>query len=146
MGSPVAPTMPWWGLINAALIGVDFFVIAYGVYLAKVKRDFVRHPKVMIAAAIIFLAFLASFLVKIATVGVQAAPVWTGMPLNLQPRHILYLHEAVALVTIPVVAAAYWFAYKRDFAKHKRIVRYAWPLWLFESAFGIVEFFILYYG
>lgn len=134
----------YWGLANAALIGIDFFVILYGIYLAKVKRDFVRHPKVMKLAGALFLLFLLSFLIKIVTVGAQPFPVWVDPPLGIQPRHILYVHEAVAVVTVPLIAAAYWFAYKRDFARHKKVARYAWPLWLFESAFGIAEFFILY--
>ncbi len=137
--------MALWGLVNSALVGLDFFVIAYGIYLAKVKRDFRRHPKVMITAGVIFLVFLASFLVKVATQGVQPFPEWTVPGTSITARHILYVHEAVALVTVPVVGAAYWFAYKRRFDLHRRVVNWAWPLWLFESLFGIGEFWMLYH-
>lgn len=135
-----------WALFNTALVGLDFFIILYGVYLSKVKRDFQRHPKVMIAAGIVFLMFLVSFLLKVAIFGVQPFPTWPDNYFHIQPRHILYVHEAVALVTVPLIIAAYWLAYRRDFARHKKVVRWAAPLWLFESAFGIVEFFILYSG
>ena len=133
-----------WALFNALLVGADTFVILYGVYLAKVKRDFVRHLRVMILAGVLFLLFLVSFLIKVATQGVQPLPVWQDPPFGIQPRLILYMHEAVALVTVPLIIAAYWLAYKRRFATHKKVVRWAWPLWVFESAFGIVEFLILY--
>ncbi len=134
-----------WALANALLVGVDFFIIAYGVYLAKVKRDFRRHPLVMKTAGIVFLVFLASFFLKVGFYGIQEYPTWADNPLHIQPVHILLTHEAVAVLTVPLIGAAYYHAFRKNFAKHKRIVRWAWPLWLFESAFGIAEFIILYY-
>lgn len=135
-----------WAMFNALLVGLDFFIIAYGVYLAKVKRDFRTHPRVMITAGVVFALFLVSFLLKVGTHGIQVFPTWDASPWGIQPKHILIVHETVALLTVPLIIAAYWFAYKKDFLHHRRVVRYAWPLWLFESAFGIAEFFILYYG
>lgn len=132
-----------WAGINAGLVALDFFIIAYGLYLAKVRKDYILHSKVMITAGVVFLVFLISFLLKVLLVGVQEMPVWEGA--LVQPRTILIIHEVVALITVPLLIATYWFAFKGQFERHKRIAPWAGGSWLFESAFGIVEFYILYF-
>lgn len=135
--------MQEWALFNTILVGIDLFILLYGWYLIKVKRDIARHRRTMIAAGAVFALFLASFLLKIALHGVQPLPVWEES--LVQPRHILYVHEGVALVTVPLILAAYWLAFKKDWVRHKKVARWAMPLWIFESAFGVASFIILYH-
>lgn len=135
-----------WAGFNAALVALDFFVILYGIYLIKRKRDVERHKKVMLTAGAIFVLFLVSFLLKITFQGIQPFPEVTFTPWHIPAKNILYVHEAVAVVTVPLIAIAYWAALTKRFALHKKVVRWAAPLWLFESAFGIVEFYILYFA
>lgn len=136
--------MTEWALVNTIIVAINFVVILYGVYLAKIKHDFVRHPKVMISAGLIFLVFLVSFVLRLLVEGLADMPVWESSPLGVQPRHILYTHEAFALLTVGLIGTTYWFAYKKDFKRHRKIAPWAATFWLFMSLFGIFDYFMIH--
>lgn len=56
---------------------------------------------------------------------------------------ILLTHILLSVVTIPLVLRAYYFAYKGDFDKHKRIAKYAFPIWLYVSATGVLIYILI---
>jgi putative membrane protein len=44
---------------------------------------------------------------------------------------------------VPMALAAFYFAWKRDFAKHKKVTRVLHPIWLYVSVTGVVVFLML---
>lgn len=56
---------------------------------------------------------------------------------------ILLTHILLSVVTIPLVLRAYYFAYKGDFDKHKRIAKYAFSIWLYVSATGVLIYILI---
>lgn len=57
----------------------------------------------------------------------------------------LITHVLLSLVVLPLVLRAMFFAVTNQFEKHKRIVRYAYPIWLYVSATGVIVYLMLYH-
>ena len=58
---------------------------------------------------------------------------------------ILISHILLSLVVLPLVLRAMYFAITGQIKKHKNIVKYAYPIWLYVSATGVVVYFMLYH-
>ncbi|MGI9035029.1 MAG: DUF420 domain-containing protein [Pyrinomonadaceae bacterium] len=58
---------------------------------------------------------------------------------------VLITHVTLSLVVLPLVLRAMFYAVTKQFARHKRVVKYAYPIWLYVSATGVVVYFMLYH-
>lgn len=56
----------------------------------------------------------------------------------------LITHIALSIVVLPLVLRAMFYAVTGQFARHKKLVRYAYPVWLYVSATGIIVYLMLY--
>jgi putative membrane protein len=52
------------------------------------------------------------------------------------------------MVVIPMVLFAYLYAWSGDFVKHKRLVKFAYPIWLYVAITGVVVYWMIspFYG
>jgi putative membrane protein len=57
----------------------------------------------------------------------------------------LVTHVLLSLVVLPLVLRAMYFAVTNNFDRHRRIVRYAYPIWLYVSATGVIVYLMLYH-
>lgn len=57
---------------------------------------------------------------------------------------VLITHIGLSLIVLPLVLRAMFFALTKQFARHKRIVKYAYPIWLYVSATGVIVYLMLY--
>jgi len=58
---------------------------------------------------------------------------------------ILVSHMILAAVTPSLAIWAIWLARSSRFAEHRRVVRYAWPIWMYVSITGVVVYLMLYH-
>jgi putative membrane protein len=56
----------------------------------------------------------------------------------------LITHVALSLVVLPLVLRAMFYAVTGQFEKHKKLTRYAFPVWLYVSATGVIVYLMLY--
>ena len=100
------------------------------------------HQKSMLAALVCSALFLCSYLIYHVQVGSVPYPHhdWTR-PLYFA---VLIPHVILAALMAPFVALVVWRAYKRDFARHRRLARWVWPTWMFVSVSGVVVYLMLY--
>ncbi len=101
-----------------------------------------RHKKIMISAMASSLLFLISYSIYHASIG--SVPYtkydWTR-PLYFS---ILIPHVIFAGVMLPFILVAIYYALRKRFDRHKRLVRLVWPVWMFVSISGIVVYVMLY--
>ncbi len=57
---------------------------------------------------------------------------------------VLLTHILFSLVVLPLVLRAMYFALTQQFERHKRIVRFAYPIWLYVSITGVIVYLMLY--
>ena len=61
---------------------------------------------------------------------------------------ILISHIIMAAVIVPLVLSAYIRAFTGDFEKHRKVVKYAFPFWMYVSITGVIVYLMIapYYG
>lgn len=57
---------------------------------------------------------------------------------------ILITHIAFSAVVLPLVLRAMYFAVTKQFDRHKSVVKYAYPIWLYVSVTGVTVYLLLY--
>jgi putative membrane protein len=58
---------------------------------------------------------------------------------------VLITHIGLSLIVLPLVLRSMYFAVTGQFGRHKSVVRYAYPIWLYVSLSGVTVYFLLYH-
>lgn len=129
--------------LNAFLNGTSAVLIGAGYYFIRNgRRD--AHKRLMIAAFITSTLFLISYLYYhlVLRAGVTH---FQGEGLT-RPVYfsILLSHTVLAVVVVPFILVTLSRALKGNFARHRAIARYTFPIWMYVSVTGVVIYFMLY--
>jgi putative membrane protein len=128
--------------INAALNGTSAILLILG-RIAISRREMDRHRSLMLGAFATSTIFLISYLIRYATSGSHKYP-GDGLD-RIVYLVILSSHMLLAIVLVPLVLRALQLALRGDFDKHLRVVRFAWPIWMYVSVTGVIVYFMLYH-
>lgn len=58
---------------------------------------------------------------------------------------ILATHVGLSFVVLPLVLRAMFYAVKKQFEAHRKIVKFAYPIWLYVSVTGVAVYVMLYH-
>lgn len=58
---------------------------------------------------------------------------------------LLISHIGLSLVVLPLVLRAMFYAATKQFENHKKIVKFAYPIWLYVSVTGVIVYAMLYH-
>jgi len=128
--------------INAALNFTCFVLLVLG-RMAIARDDVALHRRRMLGAFTASSIFLVSYVIRFATTGVHRYP-GDGWDKTLY-LVTLFSHMALAVVLVPLVIGALRRALRGDFAAHKRLVRFTWPIWVYVSVTGVLVYLMLYH-
>ncbi|NCZ96182.1 MAG: DUF420 domain-containing protein [Verrucomicrobia bacterium] len=128
-------------LLNAILNSLTVVLLTAG-YIQIRRGNKEAHRKLMIAAFVVSSLFLAGYLVHKFTVGPKLFPM-QGWPRTVY-LGVLIPHTILAMVNLPFILAALWFAFTGKFDRHKNITRWLWPSWMFVSVTGVLVYLMLY--
>ena len=128
-------------LYNAILNSLTVFLLIAG-YVQIRRGNKEAHRKLMISAFVVSSLFLAGYLVHKFTLGPKLFPM-QGWP-RVVYLSILLPHTILAMLNLPFILAALWFAFTGKFERHKRITRWLWPSWMFVSITGVLVYLMLY--
>lgn len=127
--------------LNALLNSLSAILLLIGFVLIKQGRR-VAHMRVMLAAVCTSAAFLTSYLIYHYEVGNVLYPFhdWT------RPVYFLVLipHVILATLMVPFILALLWFAYRKQFTRHRMLARWVWPVWIYVSVTGVIVYLMLY--
>jgi len=56
---------------------------------------------------------------------------------------ILLSHILLAIIVVPFVLFAFYFALTEKFDRHKKVVRFTLPIWLYVSVSGVVVYLLI---
>src|SRR5215472_1121920 len=127
--------------LNASLNGASAILITAG--RALIRRQQVRlHRACMITAVVTSSLFLASYLYYHAHVGSVRFP-GQGW---IRPVYfaILISHTVLAVAVVPLVLLSLIAGLRGRFDRHRRIARWAYPIWLYVSVTGVIVYVMLY--
>jgi putative membrane protein len=127
--------------VNAALNAVAATLLLCGYACIRTGRR-AAHRRFMLAAFATSALFLVSYLTyhatHLATVFPgQGAARWVYYP-------ILVTHIVLAIAVVPLALTVLYRAWKQDFARHLRLARWTFPIWLYVSVTGVIVYWMLY--
>ena len=128
--------------VNATLNASAAVLLIRGrVLIAGGRRD--AHRLTMIAAFSVSVVFLICYLVyhwNVGAVYFQKTGFIRALYLTILTTHTI-LAACVPVLAIITLRRAL----KGDFARHRRIARWTFPIWLYVSITGVVVYFMLYW-
>ncbi|MDP6980925.1 MAG: DUF420 domain-containing protein [Myxococcota bacterium] len=101
------------------------------------------HPKLMKAAIALGGVFLVSYIVQVSTIGharVESEGLYRQVFLA-----ILLTHTIAAVAMLPLVLRAAYLGIRGRFEDHKKVVRLAYPVWLYVGVTGFVVYLMIYH-
>lgn len=127
--------------LNAMLNATSGILVLIGYFLIRRKR-IEAHRACMIAAVTASVVFLISYLVYHYYHGATRFP-GTGW---VRPVYftILFTHTILAAVIVPFVIVTLRRGLKGQFAQHRKVARWTFPMWLYVSVTGVIVYFMLY--
>ncbi|MBV9925111.1 MAG: DUF420 domain-containing protein [Acidobacteria bacterium] len=128
--------------LNAALNATSFVLLALALY--QIRRGNVQaHRRLMLSALAVSGLFLISYVIYHAQHG-SVRFMGQGV---VRPVYfiILITHVILAAAIVPLVFVTVRRALAGDFARHRRIARWTYPLWLYVSVTGVVVYLMLYH-
>jgi uncharacterized membrane protein YozB (DUF420 family) len=147
--------------VNAALNATATLLLVWGLVLIKQRRE-LAHKRAMMASFVVSSVFLVCYLWYHYTAG-HVRFTYPGWPKYLYYA-VLFTHIPLAF-TVPFFAVAQiYFGYRalgccsdsgdetaqlaitnkyRD--KHRRLARWAFPIWLYVSVTGVLVYVMLYH-
>jgi uncharacterized membrane protein YozB (DUF420 family) len=126
---------------NAILNGVSGFFLIVGLMLIKAKKPG-AHKASMLAALVASTLFLVSYLTAHHFLG--STPYRGQGTFRTVYFAILISHTILAALVVPLAMVTVFRAFKEDFARHRSIAVWTFPVWLYVSVTGVVIYFMLY--
>jgi uncharacterized membrane protein YozB (DUF420 family) len=127
--------------LNATLNAIAAVLLMTG--YGSIRRGHVRrHRAAMIAAFIVSVLFLTSYVIYHANVGSRP---FTGRgPIRLLYFTILLTHVVLAAVLPPLAIITLWRGLRARFDRHVAIARWTFPIWMYVSVTGVIVYLMLY--
>ncbi len=116
-------------------------LLIYGLILIK-QKQIERHQKVISSAFFLGALFLVCYVTyhltnKSTSYGDKESVLY---PIYLT---ILISHIALSFIVLPLVLRAYYFAYTKQIDRHRKIVKFAFPIWLYVSISGVIAYLMI---
>lgn len=123
--------------VNAAFNAISVVFLTAG-YVFIRRGDRRRHRAAMIGALVASAAFLVTYLIYHFNAGLAK---FGGVGM-IRPIYfaILIAHVLIAIVITALVPVTVWRAFSGDFAAHRRLARWTWPLWMYVAVSGVVVY------
>jgi len=128
-------------LINAILNGCAGLFLLWGFVLVK-QRKLEAHKKVMTVAFLVSAAFLANYLYY--HFNYDAIRFGGQGPIRTLYFTILITHVILATLMVPFILRILWLSWKGQFARHAKLARWVWPVWMYVSVTGVLIYLMLY--
>jgi uncharacterized membrane protein YozB (DUF420 family) len=127
--------------VNATLNATSGIFLLIGYVLIK-QRRIDAHRNAMLAAFTSSTLFLISYVVYHYHAGSRPFP-GQGL-IRAVYFAILVSHVILAIVILPFIISTLTKGLRGQFARHKRVAKWTFPLWMYVSVTGVIVYLMLY--
>ena len=127
--------------INAILNATSGALVLLGYRNIRRGKDAI-HKKFMLTAIGVSALFLASYLIyhwEVGSIKFQGEGI-----IRIIYFSILISHTILAVIIVPMVFRTVYLALKGQYAKHRKIAKVTFPIWVYVSATGVIVYLMLY--
>jgi putative membrane protein len=125
--------------VNACLNALASVLLFSG-FLAIRSGRRELHKRLMVSAFACSAVFLVGYVLYHAVHGDTR---YEG-PMRWLYLAVLGTHIPLSMAIVPGALTIFWFAYRGEFDRHKRVARVVLPIWLYVSVTGVVIYFMLH--
>jgi putative membrane protein len=124
-----------------AVINSCVSILLIAAFVAVKNKNYVRHKNLMLTAMGLSILFLVSYIAHHLLAGD------TKFGGEGAIRYIYYFilitHIFLAAIILPFILFTVYRSLTGEYAKHKKLARYTWPLWLYVSITGVVVYLLI---
>jgi putative membrane protein len=140
--------------IHATINSITAFILI-GALVAIKKERMSLHRSLMFSALIMGILFLVSYIIYHSSVdSVKFGDInHDGLVdeielVKVSSSRMIYLgvlasHIILSILVVPFVLFAFYYALTGQITKHKRMVKYTYPVWLYVSITGVIVYFMI---
>ena len=126
--------------INAVINAVtSIFLLAGFIFIRRKHID--QHRFCMLTAFTLGCLFLIGYIIYHSTV--PSTSFGGQGPVRTVYYFLLISHILLAIAVVPFVLLALYHALKNNIERHKRIVKFAYPVWLYVSVSGVLVYLLI---
>ena len=130
-------TLPFY---NAIINTLTSILLIFGFYF--VKNGQVRfHKASMVTAFLLGALFLVFYVIYHSNA--ESTKFGGEGAVRFVYFFFLITHILLAFIVVPLVLSAIYFAVSEKIEKHRRIVKYAFPVWLYVSVTGVIVYLMI---
>lgn len=135
---------PYLPHVNASLNALATVLLIAGYVAIKGRRES-AHRALMVGSFVVSVVFLACYLVYHAnTTIVKKFPEYPPDLVRVVYYFILFTHIVLAAAVPFLAVATIYLAWRDQRARHVRIARWTFPIWLYVSVTGVLVYLMLY--
>lgn len=125
--------------LNAIINGACTILLLVSLYFIK-RKNIEAHKQTNIITFILSSLFLVSYILFHYFVDSTEYPdnCFRGLYLG-----ILIPHIVLAALVLPLILLSFYHGLKMNVEKHRKLVRFAYPIWLFVTASGVVVYLMI---
>jgi putative membrane protein len=127
--------------INAMLNGTCSLLLLLSLYFIR-QKNIAAHRKLNLTALLLSALFLCTYITYHWLIPAEAT---FPKDNSLRPVYLFILisHITLAMVALPLVLKAFHRGLKMEVPAHRRIVRWAYPIWLYVTVSGVVVYLMM---
>lgn len=133
--------LPAW---NAALNALAAALLLRGRMLARRGR-IAAHRRCMLGAFAVSSLFLVLYVLHKASRDFESTTLHVAGAARLAYLALLFSHVVLAMLVPPLAIALIFFGLRGEVARHRRLARVAWPIWMYVSVTGVAIYVLLYH-
>lgn len=127
-------------LVNATLNGACAILLVFSLIYIK-KKNIQMHKRINITAFIFSALFLISYVMYHWMMPETKYP--EGESMRGLYYVILISHIILAAGVLPLILLSFWHGLKNNVAKHRRLVRFTYPIWMYVCITGPVIYLMI---
>ena len=124
---------------NAIINSLTSFFLILSFYMIKYKKNIKAHQNLNTASFILGSIFLVSYIIYHSSVESTS---YQG------DQKVIYFsflisHILLSIVVVPFVLFAFYYSLTKQIEKHKKVVKYTFPIWLYVSVSGVIVYIMI---
>ncbi|MEO8761329.1 MAG: DUF420 domain-containing protein [Bacteroidia bacterium] len=139
--------------LNATLNGTCTILLLASLWFIK-RKNIAMHKKINLTAFVLSALFLVSYILAhyfmpdIKFGDINHDNILDDAEKNLATGRGLYLfilitHIILAALVLPLILISFYFGLKNEVVKHRKIVRFSYPIWLYVTITGVVVYLMV---
>jgi len=125
--------------LNAIINGICSLLLLISLYFIK-QKNINAHKRTNITTFVLSSIFLVSYVLFHYFVDNTLYP-----DNGLKPIYyaVLIPHIILAALVLPLILLSFYHGLKMNVEKHKKLVRFAYPIWLFVTVSGVIVYLMI---